>query len=132
MKRKIQIGVSVLFCLLLGLGAGTASLREPMTWTIEQRSYQEVSLPEQVITQVSLYPGCEDYSAVTALQPEMVQKINQQLKDLLPGGPLWRMCRQGSITGSTSPTRIFTACAPPASWWQRWNREIKFGNAILL
>ena len=84
MKRKIQIGVSVLFCLLLGLGAGTASLWEPMTWTIEQRSYQEVSLPEQVTAQVSLYPGCEDYSAVTALQPEMVQEINQQLGDLLP------------------------------------------------
>lgn len=84
MKRKIQIGVSALLCLLLGFGAGTVSFQKPMAWTIEQRSDQEVSLPEKVTAQVSLYPGCEDYSAVTALQPEMVQEINQQLGDLLP------------------------------------------------
>lgn len=84
MKRKIQMGVSALLCLLLGFGAGAVSSQKPMTWIIEQRSDQEVSLPEKVTAPVSLYPGCEDYSAVTALQPEMVQKINQQLGDLLP------------------------------------------------
>lgn len=83
MHRILHALVAGLFCLLLGLGAGTVAVPPRLEFQIPKRTYQECGLPDQMAEHISLHPGNANYQAISRLQPLMVQQINQQLQNSL-------------------------------------------------